>query len=591
MKPIGTMDCETDPFKHGRVPKEFAWGIYLETKDGLIYKRFWGEDCTVNALDWLAQIKWKGIIYLHNGGKFDVFFFLKYFQQYATSYKISLIKSRIAKLKFYDIEFRDSFLILPVALKQTGDKQDIEYWKFWDDVKELSREKRENADSEYDTYMADLSYELYHLQECGILSEEMTFTDFYRENLSPRKFYKKQILDYLKQDCVGLYENVRSFIDRFGLGLTLANRSFSEMKKDGIEIHHSHRYQDEVYRPFFFGGRCQAFETGYIEGNLTYVDLNSAYPYAMLHDHFWSNSSDVYHTLEGLHLKAVQTSLIELECISLGAFPVRTRDGIFYPEVGKAFNITGWEYLAAKDKGLIQDENIISVRVPHSVGNFKPFIKRFYREKLEAEKSGDTQKRLFAKLMMNSGFGRFAMNPDSWKHYAMTEIYSGPPIVAEEENNQNEWEIINRLEFAGLDIYCRDITQGEERFYNVATAASITGFVRAMMMRAIENVERILYVDTDSMILDGGYEVPISSQLGDWSLEARGCRAWIAGKKLYCFEREDGSFINVSKGVKLDENQIQKISLGEKVKWRSEAPSFSLKSKTRFVERTVKKTA
>ena len=64
-KRIWTIDCETDPFKIGRVPKPFLRGAF----DGQEYFEF------ENTIDLVNFIKDKpDIFYAHNGGKFDFHF-------------------------------------------------------------------------------------------------------------------------------------------------------------------------------------------------------------------------------------------------------------------------------------------------------------------------------------------------------------------------------------------------------------------------------------------------------------------------------------------------------------------------------------
>ena len=570
MKAIGVLDSETDPFLYGREPKEFIWGLYLEEGDGCKYYQFKGVDCTLQLMDFLAGKNWKGIIYAHNGGKFDYYFLLRHLSKYEFDYSINMIKSRISKLKFFDIEFRDSYLILPVPLAATGDKLVFQYWKLWGGVEYLTESELLQFDSDLDS--------------------NTTIPEIEKDDISPREFYAEEIEIYLKQDCVGLYQNVRGFIDRFGLGLTLANRSFAEMEKVNLKPLKSSQYRDEIYRPYFFGGRCQAFDIGEFKGELTYLDINSAYPYAMTFPHFWGVECDEYDHIDEVNPDLHNNCLIDLECYSKGAFPVRNKNGISYPDLKGKFSVTGWEYVEALKLGLVEPIKFHCVKAPHEIRDFKPFIHKFYAEKLAAEKSGDKQGRLFAKLLMNSGFGRFAMNPDNWSHHMLTDIYEGTPEVGESDKNQNEWEIVNRLEFAELDVYERSITETEKRFYNVATAASITGYVRAMMMRSIAGVEKILYCDTDSMIFEGSHNVELGDKLGAWAVEAKGRAVWIAGKKLYCFEDSNGENKLASKGVKLTAEQLKRVALGEKVKWQNFAPSYSLKAATKFIERTVQST-
>lgn len=559
---IGIIDSETDPFKNGRIPKEFCWGCYLEDGcGGFTYKAFWGSDCTLQLLDYLSG--WQGIVYAHNGGKFDYYYLLNHFREYDWPVRPSLINSRISKLKWGGTEFRDSYLILPVALKVTGDKDEIDYRLFEKEIREQ---------------------------------------------------HKQEILEYLKQDCVGLYRNVRSFIDRFGMGLTLANRSFAQMEELGIHPYRSSKYRDEQYRKYFFGGRCQCFDSGSFKGNFTYLDINSAYPYAMMETHFWGTSSDVVDGLPNISEERLKRCLMTVNCRSYGAFPRRRKNGsIHFPDDKGEFAITGWEYVTAMDLDLIDNVTVLKTVIPHEVMSFKPFVIKFYKEKLIAEKSGDTQGRLFAKLMMNSGYGRFAMNPDNWSEHALTFCGEGAPMIGETEKNQNEWDLTMRLEDAGYDVFERDVSEDQKRFYNVATSCSITGYVRSMLMRAIDSVDKIYYCDTDSMIFEGDHHnVPIGDKLGDWAVEAKGTELHLAGKKLYALRTDDGDYKIASKGVNLTQDPkgtfknskqrdkagreqaatiIKRVAGGGTYKHRNNAYNFSLKGKSRFVERKIRNTA
>ena len=61
---IAVIDAETDPFKHGRIPKPFAWGFF----DGTQYADFWGPTATDQLLDFLECYPDPLVIFAHNGG-------------------------------------------------------------------------------------------------------------------------------------------------------------------------------------------------------------------------------------------------------------------------------------------------------------------------------------------------------------------------------------------------------------------------------------------------------------------------------------------------------------------------------------------
>ena len=104
MRKFGTADCETDPFLFGRVPEPLIWGFYDE--EG--FKYFYD---TKEFLEYIRE--YDGIIYMHNGGKFDFYFLLDDLDPQET---IMIINGRIAKMKIGKCEVRDSFLLLPVPL-------------------------------------------------------------------------------------------------------------------------------------------------------------------------------------------------------------------------------------------------------------------------------------------------------------------------------------------------------------------------------------------------------------------------------------------------------------------------------------------
>ena len=93
------IDCETDPFKFGRVPEPFLWGAY---NDGT-YLEF---GTTNEFAEWAKRQQ--AVIYAHNGGKFDFHFLNEFMDPYE---ELLVIDGRITAFRFGAAEFRDSFSI------------------------------------------------------------------------------------------------------------------------------------------------------------------------------------------------------------------------------------------------------------------------------------------------------------------------------------------------------------------------------------------------------------------------------------------------------------------------------------------------
>ena len=117
---LAVIDLETDPFQHGRLPEPFLSGF----DNGESVVEFWGDDCILRLVEFLATLKEPHIIYAHNGGKFDFFYFFQYLEN-----PVRIINGRIVEATIGKHIFRDSYAILPVPLKTHG-KLEIEYWKF-----------------------------------------------------------------------------------------------------------------------------------------------------------------------------------------------------------------------------------------------------------------------------------------------------------------------------------------------------------------------------------------------------------------------------------------------------------------------------
>ena len=210
--------------------------------------------------------------------------------------------------------------------------------------------------------------------------------------------------------------------------------------------------------------------------------------------------------------------------------------------------------------------------------------------KQDAEKSGDKAQRLFAKLFLNSLYGKYAALPSKYTEDVLIDIY--PEI---EELEMLESEGFEPGIFLGNNrLWSRKIPLEKQQFYNVVTAASITGYVRAFLWESILKVDTPYYCDTDSIICAGKGSLPLGGQLGEWELETITAnrpaqKLAIAGKKMYCLWNGSKTKL-ASKGARLTPQEILKIAKGETIVYRQEAPTYSIKSGINFLKRKIRKT-
>src|ERR1019366_3388473 len=91
--PIYTVDLETDPFKHGREPVPFLAGLYTGEK----FYHTWGNDCIEKMHKIILNLP-QCIIYMHNGGKFDMYYCMDWI---AEQQELMIISGRIVRAKLW----------------------------------------------------------------------------------------------------------------------------------------------------------------------------------------------------------------------------------------------------------------------------------------------------------------------------------------------------------------------------------------------------------------------------------------------------------------------------------------------------------
>jgi hypothetical protein len=523
MKKIAVLDFETDPFKHGRIPRVFSCGFF----DGKTHQIKWGQH--EDVLDWTMEIvkNFDGLVYAHNGGKFDyVGYLLPHARELIYGEPVMCIGGRVVRVKLGLAELRDSYAILPSALKKF-DKGEIDYNNF-------EADKREN--------------------------------------------FKEPIIEYLKRDCESLYNAVTEFQETHGQAvLTAASAGMNYIKKLDIKVDILPEWLDKKFRHYYFGGLVLARKPGIHRGNYKIYDINSAYPASMMEEH-WSGESGKFSTIEeDVTPQSFVCFVGKAKC-----FLRRENNKNEWGGEGK-FYITGWEYLAAKQLGLI-DGYVQFVEIPDKTTNFSPYVKKFYQDKQDAELAKDFVKRQISKIMLNAPYGKFAQNPEDFMDYVFM-----PQDTNSKEREEQGYDIAAVWAEHNLAIWEKPANSNSR--YNVCTAASITGYVRAQMMRAIAETDPY-YCDTDCVMVDAN-KLPsnIGSELGRWKLEAEGDTMYIAGKKLYAFRKNDLTWKLATKGVRLTPDELFKICNGETVKYRNEAPTFSLLSEPNFSIRSIRATA
>lgn len=539
---IYTADLETDPFQKNQMIAPFAAGFY----DGQDFQLYWGDDCIEKFFKSLAY-KEAGYIYIHNFGGFDFFWMLKYFIGKSTIRNGRIVSTFCKAANGYH-ELRDSYAIMPFALKEYHDKDG----------------KKVKLDIDMDKLL--------------------------KKN---RQRYRDEIVKYLRRDCTSLHELVMRFLNRFGDKLTIGTTAMGEIQ----QVHDFIRVRDEeedrlIRDRFFYGGRVQCFQSGVLKGNWKVYDVNSMYPYVM------KNYQHPISRLDSVGTKITSdTAFLIVEGENHHAFPKRDIHGnLSFDCPSGTFGISIHEYRIAQKYGLFKTRRIVSTYNFKIQRPFDTFVDKFYSLRKKAKEEKDSAMSLFYKYILNSGYGKFAQDSTQYFDY---EIVPDTVSLAEKEECEEckrdkcraHWMIDSTYPEFGLVIWKR--ANPKPVFYNVATGCSITGAARSVLMEAYANATNPVYCDTDSIICEGLSGVKFSdSELGAWKLEAEGDTIAIAGKKMYAVFNARKVVKQANKGCQIEASEIKRLASNPEYRYNyeRESPSLHLDGTHSFLKRTIRKT-
>lgn len=520
---IYAADLETDPFAVGERPDAFAAGIYSDGE----YRDFWGPKAASHLCDYMATLP-AGIVYFHNGGKFDLYFML---ERIVHNKKMLIIDGRITQCfmpakdgKFHRV--RDSYKILPFPLK-AFDKGEIDY-------NHLKKEYRNE--------------------------------------------FMVEILDYQKRDCVSLYTLCIEYVKEFGPALTIGATAMKELKKLHDVGQELTKEEDSLIRKsYFVGGRVEKYKTGVFEGDFKVYDVNSMYPHVMS-----SFEHPIGNPTWNDNVVNPETYFVTAKGFSRGAFATRTKaHGISFAHGRGTYSVTIHEWNAAMELGLFDCEAIIETVNFMQATKFDTYIENFYVRRKAAKECGDKIHDIFYKFLLNNSYGRFALNPENFKESLIT---------ADDIDMRFEGYMpAHRLPELNLILWEKPAQ--DFKYANVATGASITGAARSVLMRGLHTALNPMYCDTDCIICEDLPGMRIDkSVLGAWDMEKQGNMLAIAGRKLYALYNMGECVKYACKGVRITPEQIVRVAQGDIVRYEREAPTYRLDGSVDWITRNVRRT-
>ena len=375
---------------------------------------------------------------------------------------------------------------------------------------------------------------------------------------------KSSLLDYMKQDIRllgGVMQkaqeiywklfnvDIESKITLSSLALSIFRMKYYDV--DNWPIHIPNRNEDLFIRRAYYGGHTDVYIP---KGeDLYYYDVNSLYPFVMK-EFPMPGGVPVWHSnLVGKDLDSlfgfIEAYVVCPKTIKRPFLPYRDKNntllfptgdfiGVYYSEELKYAR--GLGYTVIPLSGYLFERRD---------SPFRDFVSTLFESRLEARKAGNEALAFVYKILMNSLYGRFGINPKS----TTTEI-------CDEDRFKS---LIKNSEFISSDMLSENNyvvsyhtnTETGSDYWNppknsaVQLAAAITASARIHMYPYISR-EDSYYTDTDSVVLGQPLpeEVVSSSVLGKFKLEDRVIKGYFLAPKSYFYIAKDGKNVIKYKG-------------------------------------------
>ena len=387
-------------------------------------------------------------------------------------------------------------------------------------------------------------------------------------------------LSYLKEKNLGSFS------------LTVPAQAFKSYRHRFMNCYitvHAEERVSTIERKAYFGGRNECFYLGKVPSSPVHIlDVNSMYPFVMKKYEYpcrlsflWPNSSggQLVEALENYaciaHVK-VETDL--------PVYPLKSGAVTFYPVGSFDTVLSTPELLFGLEHDLIKE--VYSLVTYKKANLFKDYVDYFYKKKLQAKKRGDQIEERFAKLMLNSLYGKFGQLATEWRKIGE----ANPDEVWVEQVKDAEtgrWDIW--YAFGGC-VY--EVTRTKESYHSFpAICAHVTAAARMFLWSLIELAgrENVYYVDTDCLFVNSkGHRRLLKKmhpkKLGYLSERGRIENAIIFGCKDYILDD-----LVVMKGIRSTAKQIDKSTF-EQEQWSTFMSLFWQGDLNRYYVKDIKKT-
>lgn len=520
------------------------------------------------------------IIYIHNSSSFDMIFLLKKMIPYVINVKPIIKDNKFINLevyyeinkKTYKIIFRDSYLLLPSSLSKLSKAFNNDNIKgiFPYNFISLNNLLYEGIVPDY----------IYFDQDKVTLEEYLTYkNDFINKNkhwnLSPLR--GDETIKYCEQDCKSLFEVIINFqleiFNEFSIDITktptLPSLAFKIFRTHYLKINQVPIINKVLFKTFsqaYYGGHVDMyipkgplhdsislnnksdFKNLILNKLIYHYDINSLYPTGMKYLNFPTGNITYFIPRSNDSLNLINDELelgiyrVKINCpkdLMHPIIPIKINNACVYPigswqgwyQSDELNNAKKFGYTFEIFEGYLFESNPI----------FKDYIERLYEMKVNSK--SNSPKYIISKMLMNSLYGRFAMNPNLLSHEIVDKI-----------NNNKSYEDVVELQPGKYLVSYFDDNQTDNLKINIAIGLTVTSYARIIMSKFKNNFKltgNLYYTDTDSAFIDKMLQpIYIGKELGLMKLEHTLVSFIALAPKVYGGILEDGSSFTKVKGLK-----------------------------------------
>lgn len=559
-KQILTMDLETRTING--IMEAYCVCIY----DGKISRSFYlsdyknSETMLLTALRSLCIRKYNQYkVYLHNFSNFDGIFLLKNIAQISDDiYPIikndQMIEIRMKygkknnKNKYpYTLYFRDSLLLLPASLSNLAKQFKVEN----KDIFPYSFVNQRNIELTYEGIIPDYTY---------FDNSKVTLEDYinYKNRFNFKQWsLKEETIAYCLQDVKTLHQIIDQFnhhiFNLFRINL-LKYPTLSSLALAIFRTHFLGSNQIPIISGTIFNDIKKAYTGGSVDvikpygKNIRRYDVNSLYPYVMKEYPMPVGKPTFF---EG--------DILKVENKPFGFFKVEvtTPDNLNVPILQTKVNRstiaplgqwTGWysseELYNAMSYGYTF--KILNGYTFEKAYIFKEYVDYFYTMKKESDKNSPNY--IISKLLLNSLYGRFGMNPINEEHAIVQankqHKYSGATITNSKDLG-NDRELISFINNKPSEESACALN------ISIPISAMVTSCARVYMSQFKNNpLYQLFYTDTDSIDIDRPLDPKwVGSELGQMKLEHIFKEAIFLAPKVYGGITDKYEYVKI-KGLK-----------------------------------------